>query len=120
VQNFNEFKKIWGFGGLVKEAGSTDTVEGAQIIIKDPDGNVISQEPQTGVVLIGDELRTDEDGFYTLSWKHKGKEATYTVELVPPAGWDCVGDCVVDDVSLGKGVKFAELNFDITAVTPTP
>jgi hypothetical protein len=128
VTNFNEFKKFWGFGGLVQDTGGNGQPE-VYIVIKDPDGIPISVPPQTGVVLDESGLYTDQDGFYTLAWKHKGKEATYTVQVEGglPAGseYELNGvsdtcpdtDCVVS-VPLGKGVKFAEVNFDI--IEPSP
>jgi hypothetical protein len=122
VQNFNEFKKFWGFGGIVQNT-SGQGQSGVYIVIKDPNGDVISSLSQTtGVVLDETGFHTDEDGFYTLAWKHKGKEATYTVQprdpLPPDSQYelngvvdDCPDTACVVSVSLGKGVKFAEVNF---------
>ena len=122
VTNLNEFKRFLGFGGLVKNGGD-EPVEDAQIVIKDSDGTELSDPDvaQGGVVLTENGLFTDEDGFYTLAWKHKGRQATYTVQLVGsvPLQYskdggplvDCPDAACVVEVSLGRGKKFAQVDF---------
>jgi hypothetical protein len=126
VTNFNEFKRFRGFGGLVKADGSGDPFEGVQVEIRDKDGNVISDPDvaQGGVVLTPDGLFTDEDGFYTLAWQHKGKRADYQVQMVDTGyaplkysvdggvTWPLCPDtaCAIT-VQLGGRTKFVQVDF---------
>jgi hypothetical protein len=91
IQNMNVFKKNPGFGGVV-----LDTLGGpipyTLVQIWGPGGN-----------LIGTAI-TDSDGYWYFYYKHKGKEATYTVKL-PAFGKE-------QQVTL-KSNKFIEVNFVI-------
>jgi len=85
VQNQNVFKKIPGFGGIVVD-GSDQPIEGATVTITGP-----------GVYT---PVSTDADGFYYLYYKHKGKDATFTV--------GCSGQLVP---VVMKANRFVEVNF---------
>jgi hypothetical protein len=87
IQNENVFKKIPGFGGMVLD-GLGDPVYPANVTITGPDGSTV--------------VATDEDGFYYLYYKHKGKEATFTVE--------CLGQS--EKIAM-KANKYVEVNFEI-------
>jgi hypothetical protein len=121
VQNDNEFKRFRGFAGFVVDGGDTP-IQDVYLKITGPDGE-ISVSPQLGVILDGSGFYTDQDGYYTLEWHHKGKAADYTVELRDYVGdaeyelgdgvWlDCVDACVVT-VPLGGKYKVSEVNFRI-------
>ncbi len=60
-----------------------------------------------------EEMITDEDGWYLSNYQHKGKQSRYALCLQAENSEDCV-----EDVIVGKGVKFGEDNFFIT--TPSP
>jgi hypothetical protein len=64
IQNQNVFKKIPGFGGMVTD-GLGGPIYPVNVTIIGPGVNAT--------------VSTDEDGFYFLYYKHKGKEATFTV-----------------------------------------
>ena len=106
VYNQNEFKQVRGFGGLVTDPTADPVgVEGATVELYDPDGVLIES------------MTTDEDGWYLSDYRHKGKEKTYTVVLVEDPG--AYGSQEIDDVVVGKSVKFGEANFDIND-NPSP
>jgi hypothetical protein len=121
VTNFNEFKKFLGFAGLVQDTAGPEP--DFYVVIKDSEGTTISEEPQSGVIVDDTGLYTDEDGFYTLAWKHKGKQADYTVQPASPLPggsqyevngggfFACPDTACVVTVQLGKGVKFVEVAF---------
>jgi uncharacterized repeat protein (TIGR01451 family) len=94
VQNENTFKRNPGFGGLVTDE-FLNGIEGYTVRVFDPEGNLIG------------EAVTDEDGYWFIYYKHKGKRKTFTVKLYD------LGDIYVDeqDVEL-KANKFAEVNFE--------
>ncbi|HUV62846.1 MAG TPA: carboxypeptidase-like regulatory domain-containing protein, partial [Sedimentisphaerales bacterium] len=87
IQNENAFKKNPGFGGMVVD-GSDQPIEGASVTITGPGVNAT--------------VSTDEDGFYFFYYKHKGKEATFTVE--------CSGQ--FETVAM-KANKFVEVNLTV-------
>jgi hypothetical protein len=87
IQNANDFKKIPGFGGLVTDG--TNPVAGATVEIT-LDGELLG------------EATTDDDGWYMYEYKHKGKPAKYTVELL---GYG------LSETGTLKANKFAEVNF---------
>jgi hypothetical protein len=90
VQNMNIYKRNPGIGGIVLDS------------FGNPVPNVIVEIWLDGKLL--GTTRTDGDGYYFFYWKHKGKEANYTVKL-PQFGQE-------KQVYL-KANKFAEANFDI-------
>ncbi len=75
--NSNEFKKNPGVGGLILanrlDGSGTEPVVNQLVRLLDPRG-----------VKVG-EARTDEDGFYMITYKHKGKPTVYRVVVVTPA-----------------------------------
>jgi len=85
IQNENAFKKIPGFGGMVVN-GDDDPVYPANVTITGPSGSTI--------------VATDEDGFYYLYYKHKGKEATFTVSCSTQS-----------ETVVMKANKYVEVNF---------
>jgi uncharacterized repeat protein (TIGR01451 family) len=94
VENENTFKRNPGFGGIVTDGVGTP-IEGYIVKVYDSYGN-----------LLGSAL-TDEDGFYFIYYKHKGKQATFEVEV-----WDGATFKAQQYVNL-KANKFAEVNFAI-------
>ena len=77
--NDNEFKKNPGVAGVVT-TGATLTgtaVEGVVLRLYDPDGVLVGQG-ETGECGCD---ATDEDGWYQIIYKHKGKPGLTTVEL---------------------------------------
>ncbi|MHA2064668.1 MAG: DUF7507 domain-containing protein, partial [Candidatus Thorarchaeota archaeon] len=95
VQNENTFKRNPGFGGLVTDEFG-NPIEGYTVIVYDPDGNIIG------------EAVTDEDGFWFIYYKHKGRRKLFTIEL-----YDDLGNFVTDQTVELKANKFAEVNFVI-------
>jgi uncharacterized repeat protein (TIGR01451 family) len=91
VQNMNVFKRNPGFGGIVVDS-SGNPIPYVVVQIYGPDGK-----------LIGTTV-TDGDGYWFFYWKHKGKEANYTIKI-PMFGKE-------KTVTL-KANKFAEVNFVI-------
>jgi hypothetical protein len=91
LQNVNAFKRIPGIGGLVID-GQGDPLVGVQVDLYDPDGQLMITNT------------TDEDGWYLFEYKHKGKQAEYTIELP---------DYSASQTVLLKANKFAEVNFTI-------
>ena len=72
VRNLNTFKKNVGVGGLVTAGDTPEVVapvDGASVTLFDPNGAMV------------DSVGTDEDGYYQLVHKHKGKRADYTVQV---------------------------------------
>jgi hypothetical protein len=92
IQNFNEFKKIPGIGGLVMDG--SNPVSGTAVELYGPGGTLLLTE------------FTDDDGWYMFEYKHKGASATYKVKL---PGYGLV------KFALLKANKFAEVNFDVAA-----
>jgi hypothetical protein len=88
VQNQNTFKRNPGFGGIVSDSDDN------------PLGN-ITIEFWLEDTYLGSAV-TDEDGFYYFYYKHKGRQATFTVE--------CEGQTKYIPL---KSNKFAEVNFVI-------
>jgi uncharacterized repeat protein (TIGR01451 family) len=90
VQNMNVYKRNPGIGGLVLDQfGNPVPYVIVEIWL---DGKLIGT------------TRTDSDGYYFFYWKHKGKQANYTIKL-PQFGQQ-------KQVPL-KANKFAEVNFVI-------
>ena len=87
IQNENVFKKNPGFGGMVTD-GLGEPVYPANVTITGPGVNAT--------------VSTDEDGFYFFYYKHKGKEATFTVSCSTQS-----------ETVIMKANKFVEVNFVI-------
>jgi uncharacterized repeat protein (TIGR01451 family) len=93
VQNDNVFKHDPGFAGLVQKDG--EGVAGVAVDICDADGNLIAT------------VYTDEDGWYSYYYRHRGKEATYIIKL-PSYN-------LAESVQL-KANKYKIVNFDVTGL----
>jgi len=104
VQNVNTFKNIAGVFG---QASSSDDGSPAGGLVVELFRKDTGDTVQNGV--------TDEDGFYVLPYKHKGKPALYKVVLYAP---DCVGGIIVQEVEL-QGNGWAEVNFDTFGCSST-
>jgi uncharacterized repeat protein (TIGR01451 family) len=85
------FKNDPGFYGFVL-TGEQEPIEGVNVQVIDPEGNLLGT------------VSTDENGYYFFFWKHKGREAIYTVTLTDYG--------LSHDVAL-KSNKFAEVNFEL-------
>jgi hypothetical protein len=72
VQNFNEFKRIKGVFGLANHSTDGSPVEVGTAV------KLVSQDTEE-VVKIGS---TDDDGYFTLDFKHTGQAAWYDVHLM--------------------------------------
>ena len=99
VQNLNIFKRPSGCFGLASTSSDGEGVTGATLSLV---------HPTDGVVLTAE---TDEDGYYLLEYKHKGKPTLYTVTLTTQDGTVLSGQVTL------KGNGFAEVNFDLTMGT---
>ncbi|UCF08892.1 MAG: DUF11 domain-containing protein, partial [Thermoplasmata archaeon] len=93
VENENTFKRNPGFGGIVTDITGTP-IEGYTVEVYDAEGNLIG----TAV--------TDEDGYYFIYYKHKGKREQFTVKL-----FDDLGNLVDVKVVELKANKFIEVSF---------
>jgi alpha-tubulin suppressor-like RCC1 family protein len=74
IQNINVFKKNPGIAGVVLQRTSAEPVPGTTVTLTTAKGTLIASR------------LTDEDGFYAIVFKHKGKAATYYVSIVTPSG----------------------------------
>ncbi len=75
IQNINDFKRNPGVGGMSLKNLTETAVAGATVKLKDQSGN------QVGSAI------TDSDGYYSITYKHTGKAATYTVTIATPSGF---------------------------------
>jgi len=75
LRSANTFASIPGVYGYVRTAGSAAAVPGTTVTFKGPKGGVITTRI------------TDQDGFYFIPYKHKGKEAVYSVAILTPSGY---------------------------------
>jgi hypothetical protein len=103
IENLNLFKRIRGVFGFVFE------------IIGDPaDENYLGQPELTVELWQNGQLvitaQTDEDGYYWFDYRHKGKEAEYTVILKDADG----NELNSQTVTLKGGNAYSEVNFDLT------
>ncbi len=97
VQSLNEFKRIAGAYGRVHYSDDGSGLAGAELLLyRDSTGEVV----QAGT--------TDEEGFYTLVYKHKGKRDMYTVILVDPP--------MQQPIEL-RGSGWGEIEFDVFTQT---
>jgi uncharacterized repeat protein (TIGR01451 family) len=95
VQNQNAFKRNPGFGGLVTDAAD-NPVEGYIVKV------------ELNGIQVGITATTDEDGFYFIYYKHKGKRATFDVKL-----FDDTNTYVTTKSVELKANKFAEVSFQL-------
>jgi hypothetical protein len=93
VQSLNEFKRVAGGYGRVHYSDDESGTVGAELMLY---RNSTGQIVQTGT--------TDEDGFYTLVYKHTGKKDVYTVILLDPP---------MQQLIELKGNGWAEIDFDL-------
>jgi hypothetical protein len=100
IQNLNTFKRISGVYGMAmaSDSGSPVAGEGVELV-----------RVSTGE-LVGNGV-TDADGFYTITYKHKGKRANYNITL--NGGYD-----ITQRIQL-KANGWAEVNFDVFTGTST-
>ncbi len=99
--NDNEFKRIPGVAGFVWD-GVGDPIEGALVRLIIPP-QVRFEEPHLDGI-------SDEDGWYMIEYKHKGRPTVYPIEV-----W-IGGSLEVEDSVMLKGNAFAEKHF--TVVSP--
>jgi hypothetical protein len=100
VQNVNVFKPIAGAMGTVWSSADGQGVEGASVaLVRNSSGDIV----KTGV--------TDEDGFYSLAYRHRGKRAPYTVVLM--SGYDLEQGIIL------RSNGWGEINFDVYTGTST-
>jgi hypothetical protein len=102
VQSLNEFKAIAGAYGRGHDSSDGSGIEGAELMLyRNSTGEVV----QTGT--------TDEDGYYTLVYKHTGKKDVYTIILdYPPMP-------LMQQMIELKGNGWAEVDFDLFTETTT-
>jgi uncharacterized repeat protein (TIGR01451 family) len=111
IVNTNEFKRVKGFGGIVKIrtaiVGGVDQYEGLE-------GATV--QLWRGTTLI-ETMTTDVNGWYLSEYVHRGSAATYTVKVLANTGH--VGASTftyptqTQSVSAGGSLKFGEGNFQI-------
>ena len=93
VRSFNVFKKNPGVAGQVVKSITDEPVVGAKVSLLNSKRKAILS------------AMTDEDGFYVLSYKHTGKEATFYVSIVAPNGYKETKTVVL------KANKLAQVDF---------
>jgi hypothetical protein len=98
IANANEFKRIAGVAGFVRDTDG-NMIEGALVRLIIPEG-VKFDEPYLDAI-------TDEDGWYMIEYKHKGKPTDYPIQL-----W-IDGNLVVEDTVHLRGNAFAEKHFTV-------
>ena len=103
------FKKSWGIGGMVTDDDGLVPLEGEMVSL------------YKGTQHLGS-AQTDEDGWYTINYQHKGKAAPYSAQ------WDVSDDVanlnglpldtvdVSDPFTLGGSTKYVQVDFDADAV----
>jgi hypothetical protein len=115
IYNNNILKKSWGAGGLVLDTSpeaanapnaglSYQLVAGVDVGLM-RNGNLLGQD------------ETDEDGWWSIDYKHKGKSADY--QLV----YDTDGDGFDEHdlsttITLGKSTKYEQVDFDVHTEAP--
>jgi hypothetical protein len=100
IQNLNMFKRISGVYGITMASDIGAAVPGAGVeLVRVSTGELVG----SGV--------TDEDGFYTITYKHKGKREMYDVTLN--------GDHDITQRIELKANGWAEVNFDVFTGTST-
>jgi hypothetical protein len=101
ICNMNVFKKNPGVGG---RCGYRYTLDGVSDIIATPNATVTLKDSKGAVLTTG---KTDEDGWYMLSYKYTGKAATLIVTVQP------VGKPAQSKSITLKANGFVEVNFDV-------
>ncbi len=96
IQNLNEFKRLSGIFGLVFTSVDDEPVVGAIVELVHPENGVVAT------------AETDDDGFYLMQYKHKGKPTVYTIQLQGGGG--------VGEIPL-KGNSRGEAHYDATTMT---
>ena len=112
IFNTNEFKRVKGFGGLVKiktgTVGGVDQYDGLE-------GATVQLWKGTQLI---ETITTDVNGWYLSNYIHNGKAATYTVKVIANTGHVGVMTFIYptqsQSVSAGGSLKFGEGNFQIT------
>ena len=100
VQNLNSFKMIAGVFGIVSQSFTSSGVSDIPVeLVSVKTGEIV----QTGV--------TDEDGYFLLTHRHRGKPAPYLVYL--GAGYN-----MVQEIGM-KNNGWGEVNFDLDTGTST-
>jgi len=100
VENVNVFKKIAGALGSALASSDGSAAAGVSVeLVRVSTGETVAAG------------QTDEDGYYTIPFKHTGKQAMYTVILGGAFGLE-------QDVQL-NGNGWAEVNFDVFTGTST-
>jgi hypothetical protein len=75
LHNENSFKRVPGVAGVVGRKETGNPVQGTIVVMKNALGIPVSM------------AITDQDGFYLLPFKHRGRESVYYVSIVtPPPG----------------------------------
>jgi hypothetical protein len=111
ISNTNEFKRVKGFGGLVKF--QTGTLNGVPQI-EGLEGATLELWKGTTKV---ETMYTDVNGWYLSTFVHGGKATTYTVKLIGSTGkvgtvpYAYTGQS--KSVAVGGSLKFGEGNFDV-------
>ncbi|HEX6850742.1 MAG TPA: hypothetical protein VF139_04985, partial [Candidatus Polarisedimenticolaceae bacterium] len=100
IQNDNTFKKNPGVAGAAQYAGGDKPAKGLTVELVNPNRAVVG----TAV--------TDSDGFYQITYKHKGKAAQYTVRFSQDPAKN-VG-CTQSKVATLKGNGYDEAHFSST------
>jgi uncharacterized repeat protein (TIGR01451 family) len=95
ISNSNIFENPKGFGGLVIECGQG--IEGETVILYAGDRTTVL-----------DTMTTDENGWYSSEYVHKGKAAEYYLEL--QTVYAVLPNPI--QVSVGGKIKFGEGNFE--------
>ena len=98
AQNLNVFKGISGVGGLALGSLSGQAYEGLKLKLT-PTGN-----PNT----VLQTTTTDQDGYYVLPYKHKGKPSLYDVYLSDETETSTLGKITVEL----QGNGFSQVTFD--------
>jgi hypothetical protein len=98
VQNLNIFKGISGAFGAVRSSLTGDGYE----------GNILTLAKANNPTAILKETVTDEDGAYTLLYKHKGKPTMYITELYDPSGTKLLGSIAFEL----QGNGWTQIEFD--------
>jgi hypothetical protein len=101
IINVNEFKRVQGVAGFVWDEDA-DPIEGALVRL------IIPEDVKFDLPYL--DATTDEDGWYMIEYKHKGKPADFPIQL-----W-LDGNLVAEDmVGLKGGNAFVEKHFVVPA-----
>jgi hypothetical protein len=98
VQNLNIFKGISGAFGAVRSSLTGDGYE----------GNILTLAKESNPTTIVKETVSDEDGAYTLLYKHKGNPTMYIAELYDPSGTQLLGSIAFEL----QGNGWTQIEFD--------